>query len=441
MRRMVSVLFGVIAAGTIARGAEEVVDRVVAVAGRDVILQSEVDEFVQLQMLQSGRRIETITDAERQDLRCTVLRSMVDDRLIVFKAREDSVEVTAQEVEDALRTQLDQIKSQFPTQAAYEDQLTREGTTERELRSRLRTQMERYLLRERLLSQMGQKITPTFRELEQFYETHRDSMPMVPATVTLAHITRISRAGDSTLALARQKIAEAQQRIASGQAFDAVARDMSEDPGSAPQGGDLGWFGRGEMVPEFEAVAFSLDSGAVSNPVVTEFGVHLIQNLGFQGDKVHARHILARAAPGDVDRAATRDTLQSVYRRIRDGGDFTTLAREYSQDPNVQQSGGRVGPVEPDQLPTEFTRAISSMNPGEVSEPFESTPGSFHIVKLIARTREHQMNLTDDRRRIEEAVRNQKLMERLQVVLDDEREKTYVDVRMPECPVVTSDAR
>ena len=419
---------------------EEVYDRIVAVVERDVIMQSEVDEYAQLQMLQSGTNPETISPEQRQALRCSVLRDMIDERVLVAKAEQDSIQVEPQQVEDALKNQMETLKARFPTDQAYREQLRKEGTTERELRNRLRTQVYRYLLRDKLTQQLGQKITVTFNEVERLYEQHRDSLPVVPASVSFLHITRLARPGDSSLASARLRIAEARRRLAAGESFESVARTLSQDAGSASAGGDVGFFGRGVMVPEFESAAFSLDSGAISAPVLTQYGLHLIQNLGFEGEQVHARHILAAAKPGPSDYAAVRDTMLSLYRRLQKGEDFSELARAYSMDPNVRQTGGHVGPISPDDLPGTFGSVISTLAIGQISEPFETDPGTYHIVKLLARTREHQMNLTDDRKQIEEAVRQQKLLARVEELLDRQRERYYVDIRMPDCAFGASHA-
>ena len=413
--------------------AEEVVDRILAVVERDVVLQSEVDEYIALQMIQAGRSIQSLSAPERDQLRCQILQAMVDDRILVAKARADSVVVTLQQVEDALRQQLDNIKSQFASEEAYREQLAKEGTTERDLRAKLRLQMERYLLREKLTQTYGQKITVTFNEMERFYNQYRDSLPVVPASVTIAHITRVTKPGDSALVAARRVLDAARERLAAGEDFASVARALSQDPGSAQFGGDLGFFGRGQMVPEFETAAFSLDSGQVSGPVLTEYGLHLIQNLGFRGEQVHARHILARAVFTPADRQSTLDTLQSVYRRLQAGQDFGELARVYSMDQSVRQTGGRIGPVDPSALPPAFGRVLATLSVGETSQPFESDPGTFHIVRLLERTREHAINMSDDRRQIEEMVRQRKLQTRINEILEQERGRMYVDVRLPGC--------
>ncbi len=420
-----------------AKGEEEVLDRIVAVVGRDAILASEVDELVQMQALQTGRRLNSMSPSEIQTMRCTLLGGMVDDRLLVIKARTDSVEVLPQEVEQGLRDQMAQLKARFPTEDAYREQLRIEGVTERELRNRFRMQQERYLLRQRLMAQMAQEIAITFRELEQFYDLYSDSLSLVPASVTISHITRFTRPGDSALVAARELIGGARLRLDAGEDFGDVARDVSQDQGTAGQGGDLGYFGRGEMVPEFEAAAFNLDSGQTSGVIMTDYGLHLIQNLGYRGDRVRARHILALARPGSGDFRATKDTILAVYGRIQEqGGRFADHAREHSMDPNVRETGGRLGPLSPQELPPLFGQAMSTLEVGDVSYPFETEPGVYHIVKLEARTREHRMNMGDDRRQLEEMLRQQRLVKRLQEIIAKERGRVYVDVRMQECSSV-----
>ena len=415
------------------RAVEQPLDQIAAVVGREIILVSDINQFVSLQLIQAGQDPSLLSEAEVQNLQCGALQTMIEDRILVEKARLDSIEVDPQTVEEAVRDQMAQIRARFPTQEAYDAQLAAEGTSERSLRENFRAQMQRYMLREELRRSLAQNITVTFHEIEQFFAAHRDSLPEVPASVSLTHITRVTRAGDSSLVVARERINRALARLNAGESFATVAADLSEDRGTAVNGGDVGYFSRGMMFPEFESAAFTMDSGQVSDVVQTEIGLHLIQNLGFRGDEVRARHILAFARPADRDRIATRDTMQSVYQRLRMGEDFGTLARAYSMEPNVRQTGGRIGPVSPDQLPAWLGRVVATLEIGQISEPFESENGTYHIIKLLSRTRAHRMNLVDDRRQLEEYVRSQKMYEEILDLLQRERARMYIDVRLENC--------
>ena len=415
------------------RAAEEPVELIAAVVGREVILLSEIDEFVGLHLFQQGIDAATLTEAQISDLRCAVLTNMVDDRLLVERAKAESLVVSPQAVEESVRDQITALRRSFPSPAAFDEALAAQGTSERELRNTYREQMRRMHLKEELQRNLAQTTTVTFHEIEQFYAENRDSLPDVPASVTIASISRVARAGDSSLVVARARIEQAEERIRNGESFASVAAALSQDYSNAQYGGDLGWFARGMMVPEFEAAAFTLDSGEVSGPILTEYGYHLIQNLGFRGDEVHACHILAKASPTPEDREATADTMWSVYERLREGRDFGRMAREYSMDPEVRQTGGRIGPISPDDLPPVFARVVSSLGNGEVSEPFESTEGVYYIVKLLSRTRQHRMNLMDDRRQLEQAVRQQKIMKQIGDILAEERERVYLDIRVQGC--------
>ena len=412
---------------------EEPLDQIAAVVGREIILVSEINQFISLQLMQSGQDPTQFTEEQLTEMQCNALQTMIDDRILVEKARFDSIVVDQQTVEDAVREQIAQIRSRFADEAAFQQQLATEGTTERLLRENFRNQMQRYFLREELRRSLAQNITVGFHEVEQFYAEHQDSLPEVPPSVSLVHITRVTRAGDSSLAIAGQRIAQAQARLAAGEDFAAVAGDLSEDRGTAVNGGDVGYFSRGMMFPEFESAAFTLDSGQTSDAVQTEIGLHLIQNMGFRGDEVRARHILAFARPSDEDRVATRDTMRSVYERLRAGANFGEMAREYSMEPNVRQTGGRIGPISPEQLPAWLGRVVATLEIGQIGEPFESENGTYHIIKLLTRTRAHRVNLTDDRRQIEEYVRSQKLYDEIVELLERERERMYVDVRLEQC--------
>jgi peptidyl-prolyl cis-trans isomerase SurA len=421
-----------------AHAAEEPLDKIVAVVGGDIVLLSEINEFLRIELMRGGKDMSKMAPSELLEYQCKALKGMVDDRLLVAKAIKDSLPITAEAIEGALKQQLGTIRSRFPTKQGFLDQLKLEGTTERQLRDNLRDQMRRYLLRDQLQRKMGAEITVSFSEVERFYAAHKDSLPEVQPSVTIAHITRVTKPGDSALTDARQRLNKALARLKNGETFAALATGLSQDPATAPEGGDLGYFGRGLMFPEFEAASFKLDSGEVSAPVMTEAGLHLIQNLGFRGDEVRVRHILAAARPTDHDRIATRDSMKSIYSRIQKGADFGYMARTFSQDPKVRETGGRLGPLPPTNLPPSISGAIATLNVGEISAPFESQHGTFHIVKLVARVRAHTMSLIEDRRKLEEAVRQQKLFEVLSELLASERKKTYVEIRFEGCDTATT---
>jgi parvulin-like peptidyl-prolyl isomerase len=183
------------------------------------------------------------------------------------------------------------------------------------------------------------------------------------------------------------KIQAARARIEAGEAFADVAQEVSEDPGSAANGGDLGWFGRGQMVPEFEEAAFSLKVGELSQPIKTDFGYHLIlvDEINTDEDQVKARHILVRpdTTPSDeavaAATAAALATVQAARDRITAGESFDAVAKELSQDAATAENGGDLGWLPRGQLSAELDELAFSLDIGELSEPIQTTAGVYLI--------------------------------------------------------------
>jgi len=183
------------------------------------------------------------------------------------------------------------------------------------------------------------------------------------------------------------QIEEVRARIEAGESFEDVAIEVSEDPGSGANGGSLGWFGRGQMVPEFEEAAFSLDVGELSQPVQTDFGYHLIlvDEINTDDDQVNARHILIRTDPQPSETAiAVAETLAlqmalDARSRIEGGEPFDDVAKEISQDTATAESGGDLGWLARGRLPAEVEEVAFSLGVGELSDPIK-TPSGYYIV-------------------------------------------------------------
>jgi peptidyl-prolyl cis-trans isomerase SurA len=212
------------------------------------------------------------------------------------------------------------------------------------------------------------------------------------------------------------KIKELQARLKSGEDFAALARSSSNDPGSAPIGGDLGYIQRGEMIQSFEDSAFSLKPGQISGIVETRFGYHLIQLLDKEDRTVHVRHILAAFDRSRTDPARTLEQLRSIRADILSGkATFADMAKKYSDDQasarigGLLQSGGTGKSVfAPDALRPELRTIIATLkNAGDISQPTRLAPPKggepfFAIFKLVDRIPAHRMNPEKDYAALEE---------------------------------------
>jgi peptidyl-prolyl cis-trans isomerase SurA len=304
----------------------DVVDRIVAVVGSHIILESELESQVVQQAAQ--QHLDITAPGAGDELRKSLLDQMVSDRLMLIQAERDtSIKVSDAEVERELDAHLGRIQSQFPSPDDFYKQLASEGLTLAELRRRYRREVKNQLLKQRLIQSRVKDVQVSAPEVDQFYQAYKDSLPNQVAAVHLWSIlypVTISQATTDSIL----KFSEAlRDSIVAGASFDDLARRYSAD-GSAASGGDLGWFGRGVMVPDFERAAFGLAVGEVSGVVKTQFGYHIIKSLERDGNRVHAAHILLRARYSPEDLEAAMVKAREVRLQLEGGADFGALAKQ-----------------------------------------------------------------------------------------------------------------
>jgi len=424
-------LIALLAAASSGIAQEEVLDRIVAVVDDEIILFSELKWQIQLELMQRRVDPDRVDDALMRRMEQEVLRGMVADKIVLAKARADSIVVKPKDVDDALNEQLENLRREAGSERAYQAELKREGITERDLKRRLRRQIEHYLLKQQVMMELARKITISNKELEAFYQTHKDSLPEQKEQVSLSHIMIVPKAGEARRRAAREKAEQILQRARAGEDFAELARTYSEDPGSAKKGGDLGFFTRGTMRPAFEEAAFALQPGEISDLVETPLGIHIIKVEEKKGDQIRVRHILFRAQVTSEDKNRTIEQLKALRQRALNGEKFEALARAYSEDTRTVNRGGFLGWIAPEDLPPSFRSVVESMKPGDISAPIESSSG-YHVIRLNEHTKGGPINLTDHRDLLEEMARQQKIQQAFDEMIEREKNKIYVDIRLEE---------
>lgn len=423
MRAVPAVLFAALTAALSATApAQEnplVLDRIVAVVETEPILESEL--AAQIQFFVMNNRV----DPKTPGLREQVLQSMISEKLIVAKAIEDSVTVSDDEVKQQLDAAIQQRVAQVGSEARLEEMY---GMPLSRIKREYRDEMRKNLLAQKLQQQrFGSSQIGRF-EVEQFYATYKDSLPRVPEEVELAHIFIKPKFGEAERTAARAKMQSLLDSLAAGVAFDGLAQRHSDDPGSAPQGGNLGLVRRGQFVKEFESAVFSLGEGQVSGIVETELGMHIIKLDERRGDAVRARHILLRMQRNEAGDAATIALLDSLRLRALAGEDFAVLAKRYSEDKESNLVGGALGTMELEQLDREWYGTVAPLAQGEISAPARLPVGSsygYHIVLMRKRTPAHDMTLDGDYHKLEQLASNYKRTRDYQAWLDELRTKIY----------------
>ncbi|PIB36816.1 peptidylprolyl isomerase [Reichenbachiella sp. 5M10] len=381
-----------------------VIDKVIAKVDDYIVLKSELEkgyiEFLSRGQMANG------------DVKCQILESLVINKMMVAKAEIDSVQVLDIQVEQ----NLDQRMSYFIQQIGSEEKLEEiYGKTVAQFREELFDQIKEQMIVQKMEGQISADVSITPAEVKTFFsKIPQDSLPYFSTEVTVGHLVKIPEPNDKRKDEVRLELLDIKERIESGIDFGVMAERYSMDPGSARQGGELGFFNRGELAPEFEAAALSMKPGEISDPVETQFGFHIIQLIERRGNTYNSRHILIIPAPTQQDIQDTKDFLDSLRTSVlRDSMRFDILAKEYSDDKQTSGNGGyfsdasgamRISVEELD--PTMFF-TIDTMKVGEISKPFEykmpDGKGAVRIVYYKAKVPPHQANLLEDYQKIRSA--------------------------------------
>jgi len=406
------------------------VDGIAAVVENDAILMSDVQQLAMMQASRMGinpyqqpqQYMSTVRQLEPQ-----ALQSMIDQSIIKAKAEEDSVEVKDHEVEQALQQQVDNLVAQVGSEEALEKQF---NMSIDDIKKEYREEVYNQLLVQRYQATKFTNISVSRREVEQFYNTYKDSIPELPKRVNLSQIFLKVKPSVSADSQAVRQLRDLKRRIQNGESFGKLASEYSEDPGSKAQGGDLGFVARGTLVPAFEQVAFSLEPGQLSPIVKTEFGYHLIQLVERRGEKIHVKHILISPRTSPQDDQAVIDTLNTIRQQILEGAPFDSLALKYSDDSDVSRNLGELGWIElPNFQIPEFRQVADTLQVGQISKPFQTDLG-WHIVRLNDVKPGGKVTLDKNWAEIEQAVLQRKQAEKYQEWLKELRTEFYVSIKM-----------
>jgi peptidyl-prolyl cis-trans isomerase SurA len=378
---------------------QQLADGIVAIVGDNIVLFSDVNNLVLQYAFQ--KKIDVTRQPELYDqLGKKFLENLIDQKLLLIKADDDTIKADEDRVDAALKQQVDYLIQQAGSQEKLEEIYSAPiFKIKKDLRKEIENQMRISMLREKRFADV--KISR--KEVEKFYEAYKDSLPEMKASVDISHILMQVTPSKEAVKTALTKITEIQDKLKQGEDFAELARKYSEDPGSAENGGDLGFVSRGTLVTSFEEAAFALDPGEVSDIVQTEFGFHIIQTLEKQGERIHVRHILVRLQPTEADEQKVIDKLNDIRQKILSGDStFQEMALRYSDDPNVQKDQGHLGDFEQGAFQIkEFEQAIQGLKVGEISQPFKTEFG-YHIVQLNDRKESRTLSLKNDWEKIEQ---------------------------------------
>jgi peptidyl-prolyl cis-trans isomerase SurA len=381
------------------RAQEIVVDRIIAVVGKNMVLESEVEaQYLQLKMQGS-------IEGSASYAKCMILEKMLRDNLLLNQAELDSIVVADADVERSLDQRLRYFISQFGTQEKLEEYY---GKSVVEIKEEFREMVKNFLLVEQVETEITKNVFVTPSDVKAYYRNiPPDSIPLISARVEMTQIIKAPPISMEQRVMIKEKLRDLRRRVVDGENFATLAILYSEDPGSAAKGGEIGFFGRGELYPEYEAAAFKLQEGEISEIVETKAGYHIIQLIERKGDYINTRHILLMTKPSPLDLENARLALDSVLIQIRNGEiTFEDAALKYSDDPGKKSGGFMINPntgttwFEMDELEPQVSFVINKLEVGQISSPVpaqtEDGKDAYRLIRLKSRVEPHRANLTDD---------------------------------------------
>jgi peptidyl-prolyl cis-trans isomerase SurA len=403
---------------TIAQPPEgKVVDMVLAMVGGNYILLSDVENQYQQYLLSSGK--------ESDEVKCAIFEDLLFEKLLIHQAEIDSIEVSEEEVDNMMDRRIDMLVRQIGSKKRLEEFY---GKTVIEIKEEMRPLVRNQLIAQRMQGKIVQGISITPGEVREYFNAiNPDSLPYVNSQVEVAQIVKLPDISEEAKEEAKQKLLDIKGRIASGSKFSTMAILYSEDPGSARNGGEYKGVKRGQFVKEFEAVAFALREGEVSDPFETEYGWHIVELIAKRGQEIDVRHILIVPQIREKDLIEAKRFVDSLRVMIEDGFiSFHEAAEKYSDDDLTKNNGGvLVNPMSGDskfeiaELDRSVYFTIEDVNVGEVSRSYlyktADNKDAYRIILLMSRSDPHRANLQDDYTKIKDAA----LVAKQQKVLDE----------------------
>jgi peptidyl-prolyl cis-trans isomerase SurA len=407
------------------------IDRVVAIVGDQPVLWSDVLTSINQRRAQG---LQLPTDSVGQaTLARTVLGELVDEEMLVQKAKEMKLEVTDADNTAGADRQIKSVRAQFSSDDDYRAELKKAGLgSPEEYRKSLIEQYRRQSLQQKAFAELRKKAKPvnvTEEEVTAAFERSRADLQKRPATITFRQIVVAPKASPAAKAKAKAHIDSLLVEIRKGGDFEQIAKRESMDPGTKQLGGDLGWNRRGSgLVPEFEAMMFALRPGDVSPVIETAFGYHIIKVDRVQSAEVKARHILIAPVIDSADVAAAKVEADTVAAQWRRGVPYDSLVAKH-HDPTEEK--GVLQPFQRDSLPASYTAVITGAKAGDITAPFQlANPRGqpkYAVLQIVTATDAGEYKESE----IRDQIRAQLSDERsIRLLLDDMRKQTYVSLRM-----------
>ncbi len=406
----------------------KLVDRIVAIVDEEMILQSDLEREIELYHLERQYAGVAVT-ANKAEIQQEVLDRLVESKLIIAAAKQADISVEEEVIEQGVEARIDQLIEHFGSREALERELLQNGMTLVDYQGRLATQMtDQHYLRAVVSRFIRPKIEVLENEILEYYENHKDELPTAPDSLTLANILIPIQPSLQTRQAIQQKVSAVQQALQAGQPFDEVAREYSDGP-NANRGGKIGVVQRGDLFDSnLETVVFQLAVGEISQPVLTQRGVHLVRVDAITENGRAISQIFFPLEVSQDDVAVAQQQADTVYQRLLAGEPFSLVAAEVSGDAVSARQGGHLGKFRLEDLSPEFQEALQDKMAGELTEPV-LTPTGLYIFLVQERTLGRQFTYEEVKEDIRSALESQKMEVELTRYVETLRQRFFIDMK------------
>ncbi len=407
-----------------------VIDKVMAVVGNNLILKSDIENEY-LQYISQGNEATETT-------RCLVLEELLFQKLLIYHATQDSVQISDDQVDQELNQRIRYFVAQIGSEQKLEEYY---GKSIIQIKDEFEADIRKLLLARTMKGKITADIKVTPSEVRNYYNSiPKDSLPLISSELEIAQIVRIPPVSAEEKASVKEKLEKLRERVVNGEDFAALAVLYSEDPGSSKNGGELGFMSRNELVPEFAAEGFSLKPGETSKIVETQFGLHFMQLVERKGEMANLRHILLTPKISSSDLMKAQHYLDTVrFTLSKDTLSFAEAALKYSDDKETKYNGGLVvnqqtGTIRftPEELEPLTFFTLDKLKVGEVSEPVKyqtnDNKTAYRLMMLKTRTEPHRANLKDDYQRIQNIALSDKQAKAVNEWIKKKSAATYIKI-------------
>jgi peptidyl-prolyl cis-trans isomerase SurA len=444
MRKFGIAILSIISVISVASAQVHTLDKIAGVVGSGIILQSDI-ELKYASYLAQGNQ-------PNPAIKCQILQSLLTQKLLAQQAVIDSVEVKDDEVDNDVDRRMRGMIQRAGGQERLEQFL---GRSVIQYKDEIRPDIKEALVAQKMQQKITTNVNTTPQDVKKFFDAiPKDSLPSFNKEVEVGEIVFQPKLTKDEKEAYRQKADDLRKRVVGGEDFGAMARLYSQDPGSATEGGDLGFNDRTAYVKEFSATAFRLKAGEISPVFETDFGFHFLQVIERRGEQVHVRHILIIPAitQASLDRAkAKADTVYDLMMKNR-SVDFSRAAAIYSDSKDTKYNGGmmlnadnveaRTTYIPTDKLDPQVALITDTMKVGGISSPqlFTGQDGkkSYKILYLKSTTNAHKANLQQDYPKLKEYATNDKINRTVSDWFLKKRKQTFIkiDPQYQSCPTL-----